>query len=478
MLVGAPGALDDLPEPPRRQGVVVPAPGPEHALVGDVAQQQKTTMVTRAVEDPRFAPEADPSSQTLAQNVMATAMVAGGVTVGAIQVTNKVTGDGIFDERDRELLEGLAAVAAISLRSAQLHAAEKRAGDLALLLDISREITATLDLDRVLQSVVNLASRALPFDRAAVALYEKGRCDVRAVAGEETVDPKDPKLQDLVARAEWAAGRGQPLYLSERVAPGSDAERMFVTIFGQDLESDRVESGLYLPLKDEEGIVGILLFEAARSDFATPRERDLAAILANQSTVAVRNARLYRQVPLASAIGAISAKKAAWFELPAQRRRIYLAAAAVAIAALTALLSFVHFDDRPADIRLLASRTQASLWGAPRWEALGAHGRRGRDDPRAFRALEELVPAATVLAYAVGPDEYLYPAFDARLRRTVRFVDPGARVPTDAAWAMVGPGGRALGCRESWLRVAVPAPGWRLSRRVRQDGACLATEPL
>jgi GAF domain-containing protein len=140
-------------------------------LVGDVAQQQKTTMVTREAEVPL--------------NIMATAMVAGGVTVGAIQVTNKLTGDGMFDEHDRALLEGLAAMAAISLRNAQLHAAEKRAGDLALLFDISREITATLDLDRVLHSVVNLASRALPFDRAAVALYEKGKCEIRAVAGEE-----------------------------------------------------------------------------------------------------------------------------------------------------------------------------------------------------------------------------------------------------------------------------------------------------
>ena len=156
----------------------------------------------------------------------------------------------------------------------------------------------------------------------------------------------------------------------------------------------------------------------------------------------------------------------------------WLAWSAMTIAVLTAMLSFVHFDDRPAGIRLLASRTQASLWGAPRWEALGAHGRLGRDDPRAFRALENLVPAKTVLAYAVGPDEYLYPAFDARLHRTVRFVSAGARVPTDAAWVMVGPGGSALGCRESWRRVAVPAPGWRLSRRVRQDGACLATAPL
>ena len=103
-----------------------------------------------------------------------------------------------------------------------------------------------------------------------MALYEKGKCEIRAVAGEETVDPKDPRLQDLVARTEWAAGRGETLYLIERGAPGSDAERMFVTIFGPDLENDGVESGLYLPLKDEEGVLGVLVFESATADFTTP----------------------------------------------------------------------------------------------------------------------------------------------------------------------------------------------------------------
>ena len=203
-----------------------------------------------------------------------------------------------------------------------------------MLLDISREITATLDLDRVLHSVVNLASRALPFDRAAVALYEKGHCDVRAVAGEEKVDPKDPKLQDLVARAEWAAGRGEPLYLVERVAPGSDAERMFVTIFGPDLETDGVESGLYLPLKDEEGVLGVLVFESGTADFATPTQREVAAILANQTAVALRNAQLYHQVPMVDALGALAAKHQALRAIPRRRLWIYGAIAALALAAL------------------------------------------------------------------------------------------------------------------------------------------------
>ena len=217
-----------------------------------------------------------------------------------------------------------------ALRNAHLHTADKRARDLALLLEISREITSTLDLDRVLRSVVNLATRALPFDRGAVALYDKGRCDIRAIAGQEQVDPKDPGLQDLAVRAAWAAGRGEPFYLSDRTAPTTDAERTFVTIFGPDLESDKVAAGLYLPLTDEEGVVGILLFEAQAPDFATETQRELATILANQTTVALRNAQLYAQVPMVDAFSALAQKKRALFAIP-RRKRILFAAVTVAI---------------------------------------------------------------------------------------------------------------------------------------------------
>jgi GAF domain-containing protein/multidrug resistance efflux pump len=304
-------------------------------FVGSVAQNQRTTMVMEAVRDPRFQQETDTSYQTTSSNVMATPMVAAGITVGAIQVVNKHAGTGVFDEHDRELLEGLAAIAAPALRNAQLHVAETRAHDLALILEISREITATLDLDRVLQSVVNLASRALTFDRGAVGLYDKGKCEIRAVTGQEKIDPEDPALRDLVARAEWAAGRGEALYLSDTQAAGSDAERMFLTIFGPDLESSDVRSALYLPLRDEEGVLGVLMFESSTADFVSPSQRELAAILANQTAVALRNAQLYHQVPMVDALGALAAKKQALLALPRRRVLTWAAVAVVALALLT-----------------------------------------------------------------------------------------------------------------------------------------------
>jgi GAF domain-containing protein len=304
-------------------------------FVGDVAQKQRTTMVMEAVRDPRFQEATDAAGDGVSSTVMATPMVAGGVTVGAIQVVNKRTGSGVFNEQDRELLEGLAAAAAAALRNAQLHGAERRARDLAVLLEISREITATLDLDRVLQSVVNLASRALNFDRGAVGLYEKGKCDIRAVAGQEKADPDDPGLRDLIARAEWAAGRGEPLYLTDRDDPASDAERLFITVFGQDLANDQVRSALYLPLRDEEGVLGVLLFESASPDFAGETQREVAAILANQTAVALRNAQLYHQVPLVDTLGALAARKQTLQAVPRRRLQAYAAIAILVLAALT-----------------------------------------------------------------------------------------------------------------------------------------------
>lgn len=310
-------------------------------FVGDVAQRPRTTIVTRAVDDPRYEPRVD-SAEMLATTVMATAMVAAGVTVGAIQVSNKLTGNGVFEEHDRELLEGLAASAAAALRNAQLHTIEKRARDLAVLLEISREITATLDLDRVLGSVVNLASRAFSFDRGAVGLYDKGRCEIRAVAGQENADPKDPELQDLIARAEWAAGRGEFFYLRDRADPASDAERMFVNVYGSDLEADGVESGLYLPLKDDAGVLGVLVFEAGRPEFAAPVQLEVAAILANQTAVALRNAQLYHQVPMVDALGAMAARKRALLAMPRRKLQLF---GGVALALLAASL-LVHWPLR------------------------------------------------------------------------------------------------------------------------------------
>src|SRR2546429_7294829 len=104
------------------------------------------------MSDARFQERVDRSSTMVTLGVMATPMVVKGVTVGAIQGMNKVGDEGIFDGHDRELLEGLAASAAVALRNPQLLAARRPPQDLGVPLRTFPRITATPDPRRLLLS--------------------------------------------------------------------------------------------------------------------------------------------------------------------------------------------------------------------------------------------------------------------------------------------------------------------------------------
>jgi hypothetical protein len=281
---------------------------------------------------------ADPASLVLVAPV-----VIGEAEVGALRVARSA-GEAVpgFDAADAAVLGDLADSLAAALAAAVKAEASDAQQDLALVLEMSQEIGSSLDLDRVLRTVVNLAAKAVDFDRGAVALYDNGRCEVRAVAGVDTIDAASPEMQDLAVRAGWAAGIGTRFYLSDRHAPRTDAERIFLQIFSYDLETAAVQSGLYLPLRDEEGVVGILVFEAERPDFVTEAQQELVTILANQTVVAIRNAQLYARVPMADALSALTIRRQQFFAIPRRKRRL---AAGIALV-VVALLSLVQWPFR------------------------------------------------------------------------------------------------------------------------------------
>jgi hypothetical protein len=111
-----------------------------------------------------------------------------------------------------------------------------------------------------------------------------------------------------------------------------------------------------------------------------------------------------------------------------------LAWTAVGLTAGTLAVVVVYFVPRPAGLALLpGNRTPVQ---SERWfvQAGGGGG-----DESAFRFLEERIPVDTTIALDLVPNTYIYPAWDAGLRRTVRFVPATGIVPEDADWLVVGP---------------------------------------
>src|SRR5690606_17059170 len=129
-----------------------------------------------------------------------------------VQLVNDVSGKDEFDERDVVFLQAFADDAAAALRKAQLLDEERRARNLKSLIEVSQEITATFDTERILLSIVNLAGRAVPFERCVLALHEGGGLRVRAISAQPTVDRRSEAVRRLEEFLLWAAERREALH--------------------------------------------------------------------------------------------------------------------------------------------------------------------------------------------------------------------------------------------------------------------------
>ncbi len=256
--------------------------------------------------------------------------------LGGLEVINKRDGSKIT-ESDTDLLVEIAGQAANSIRNAQRHQAERKVKELQALLNTSREITSSLDLDHMLRVVVNQVATIIPFDRCAIALLTKGRYEIDAIAGETKVNLKDPKIKALDKIIDWAGNGGTEIYVSERNNEidsdrGETREKLRAHF-----EASGMKSFYALPLKDEEGALGVLAMESKTPRFLNASHLELLKIFSGQATVAIRNAQLYRQVPLIGALEPLAARKRAFLAMPKAKRTAGVSAVIVA------LLFFIFF---------------------------------------------------------------------------------------------------------------------------------------
>ena len=252
-----------------------------------------------------------------------------GALVGVVEAVNRL--DGVpFDEDELFALSSLTDTAAGALHNASLLMSERKVEILEALVKTSAEITSTLDLDRVLQAIVNGPSTVVAYERAAIALDQRGRIQLKAVSGTAEINADDPQYRSLREILQWGAILSEPLLIAQRDEEiDSDREETrakFREYFG--------ETGMrachLLPLADEEGRLGILLFESSDPDFLSEAHLEMLKVLSSQATVALRNASLYKEVPFIGVLQPLVDRKRKFLALE-KHRRLTLIGAAVAV---------------------------------------------------------------------------------------------------------------------------------------------------
>jgi RND family efflux transporter MFP subunit len=238
-----------------------------------------------------------------------------------------------FGGDDMRLAESLCSHLGLGLNHAALFAERnQRIEQLSVLLKISREITSTLDLERVLNTIAQMMNLVLPNRRT-----NGGRVSIRANS-DTTSTLKEAGADPLLPLLQWARGAHQTINTCQyRMESEPDADGRDVILPW--LKAEGGPRGLAIvPLEDEQGLVGLLSIET--DEDAPPLDDDreeLITILSNQTTVAIRNAELYEQIPMIGVFEPLLAKIRR-AHLARSRKAMLRAGVVVAILALGAFL--------------------------------------------------------------------------------------------------------------------------------------------
>lgn len=249
--------------------------------------------------------------------------------VGVVEAINR--SDGMpFDDDDQFLLINICETASNALHNASLLQSERKVEVLQTLVEVSGEITSTLNLERVLQAVVNHTQAIIPFERAAIALEQRGTLQLKAISGMTQINLSDPAVSALKGMLEWASISTQETHVTQHGEQIDDPRHETQAKFSEYFSTTGMRGFYALPLIDDQGRLGILSFESSDPDFLTLAHLEIIKVLAGQATVALRNASLYREVPFINLLEPLLQKKKRFLAMEKRRRALMITLAAAA----------------------------------------------------------------------------------------------------------------------------------------------------
>jgi len=224
-------------------------------------------------------------------------IVADDQVIGILELTEK-RAPRRFDEADRLLVRQMADLAALALRNARdSRAVAARNRQLTALIDASRAMSSTLDLDEVLDVVCHQTARALGAQSSYIYTYDPEDDTVVWLAHYQR-DPSHGFEEPL--------GTVYPLEdLPQNRAVVQTRRPVQVSLDDPDLDPivreqliDWMEmSSLMVPLIVGQEVLGVLeVSESEHVRHFTREETALCTALGEQAAAAIRNAQLYGQM--------------------------------------------------------------------------------------------------------------------------------------------------------------------------------------
>jgi signal transduction histidine kinase len=225
------------------------------------------------------------------RSVVSVPMLREGHPVGAINAAaEKPAG---FSPRQIALLQTFANQALIAINNAGLfEEVQARNRDLTALGEVGRAVSSTLDLEVVLKTIVDRAVELSGTDGGSIFYYRGGRFELGETTGlDEEAIARFRKLDIAAGQTGLgeAIAKREPLQMSDILDRPSNPLRDAAIAAG-------FRAGLIVPLLSGDGPLGALVLQRRRSGDFPAAVVSLMQSFADQSAIALENARLFNEI--------------------------------------------------------------------------------------------------------------------------------------------------------------------------------------
>ena len=178
---------------------------------------------------------------------------------------------------------------------------QRRNRELEALGEVGRAVSATLDTDTVLTTIIARANQLAGTDGGLIYDYDEETDELRPRATDAFSEERRKAMWEQVRLKKGEGALGQAVVQRRPVQiPDICAENAYESSLKADLLADGFRALLAVPLiREDELLGGLVLLRKEPGEFA-PSVLNLVVTFASQSTLALENARLFNRLQLAS----------------------------------------------------------------------------------------------------------------------------------------------------------------------------------
>jgi PAS domain S-box-containing protein len=199
-----------------------------------------------------------------------------------------------FTERDVTLIQTFANSAAVAIQNAILFKAEREQRQREeSMLELMRVTTSTLELNKIMQTILQHMLSLIPSDSGTIQLLEGDKLRIAATQGFSPGVLRAGQilsLQDSILKQRAVQTR-QPVWTNNT---RQDPDYKFIE------GAEEVNSFMVIPLIYKGEVIGLATLDSRQTNRYTAEDAEFAFAIANQATIAIGNARLYQEAVQAS----------------------------------------------------------------------------------------------------------------------------------------------------------------------------------